>query len=410
MRASVLVLAVLIGAASCASPDHRAIAPTEATREIAAAESLASYIVVLKSKADDPATFAKGRGISPKFVYLHALNGFAAALGAAAASGIANDPHVASVTKAATFSPVGSMGSGSARTATNAKRSAPTGDPTQTNPPWNLDRIDQTRTHLDGKYSYWPSAGTGVRAYIIDSGIRATHVDFAGRIDPGADFVGDGQGTDDCTGHGDEIAGIFGGTTYGVAKLSRFVPLRIWDCVNTPVSTATVLATFDWILANGTKPAVVIIAAEGSYDQPTNDGIANLVANGYVVVVAAGNRLVDACTESPSSAPDALTVAASTPPDGAYPSNFGPCVDFYAPGDAVTSDWFTSDNATFANNGTSPATPHVAGAAALYLAEHPTATPAEVASYLISTATIGALSNMPANTVNRLIRTHNGTP
>jgi len=286
---------------------------------------------------------------------------------------------------------------------------APANDPCQTNPPTNLDRIDQARNHLDGRYCYWASAGAGVHVYLIDSGIRTSHIDFAGRIGAGADFVGDGNGVEDCLGHGTHVSGILGGTTYGVAKLVTIHPVRVFGCSGT-TTDATVLAAIDWVIANGIRPAVVNMSLEGSHSDVDDAAVESMVAAGFVVTVAAGNDVGDACNFSPASAPDAITVGGTQGNLGKYGlTNTGPCVDLFAPAEA-SSDWFTSDNATFFQTGTSMSAPGVGGAAALYLGEHATASPAAVASYLLLTATAGAITGLTAGTANLFLRTHNGTP
>jgi subtilisin family serine protease len=291
--------------------------------------------------------------------------------------------------------------------------SKPGGDPCQSVNTWALDRIDQSAKHLDGKYCYWPSAGGGIPIYIVDSGIRCTHVDFDGRCAVGMDFVGDGLGTDDRFGHGTQMAGIATGTTYGVGKLSIPVPVRVIDSTG-HTTDATVLAGLNWILNNHTPPGIINLSLDGDSTNAVGDSttVAALINAGFAVVVAAGNGPYDACSRIAGKFPTAIRVGATSPGDSDNgTSNYGPCVDIFAPGAAVVSDWYTSDVATFsAIGGTSQAAAHVSGAAALYIAEHPTATPASVKAYLIGTATNGVLSGLPPNTVNRLLRTHNGLP
>ena len=282
---------------------------------------------------------------------------------------------------------------------------------------WNLDRIDQSSVKLDGSYSYWTSAGSGVHVYIVDSGIRSTHVEFTGRIGTGRDFVHDGNGTEDCYGHGTNMAGIVGGTVYGVAKLVTLHPIRIFNCSGTGVSTDSVIAAIQWIAVNGQRPGVILVAAGGNADTTEEPAVQAAIDSGFTFVVAAGNNAHDACGDSPQRMTDVIAVAGMyhvTSPNHDYfwtaQSNYGPCVDFEAPYNGIGA-YITNDSSTIQLfNGTSQASAHVAGAAALRLAEHPTDTPSQVVTYLINTATTGTIQSLPANTVNRLIRTHNGTP
>lgn len=286
----------------------------------------------------------------------------------------------------------------------------------QLSPPGNLDQIDQAAVKLNGIYNCWTSCGSGVTVYIIDSGIRCTHHDLVGRCGGGVDFVGDGNGTADCFGHGTQMAGLAAGTFYGVAKFATLVPVRVLNCAGAPVIPNAVIIAITWVIVNGVRPGVINISLSGSRDQPTDDAIHAAQAAGFFVVAAAGNLYgQDACN---SAGADAFTVGGTifysrrkVHNEIAIFSSVGPCVEIFAPGSSVVSDWFTSDDATFqANDGTSQATALASGAGALYLAEHPTANPQTVSDYLIATATVGILTNVPSGTANRFLRTNNGAP
>jgi len=268
---------------------------------------------------------------------------------------------------------------------------------------WGLDRIDQGTLPLNSLY-YAGGTGAGVTAYIVDTGIRSTHVEFTGRMLSGATAISDGQGTNDCNGHGTHVAGTVGGTTYGVAKQVSLVPVRVFGCTGRG-STSDVISGINWAIGNhGSGPAVMNLSLGGSYSKSMNDAIAAAVADGISVEVAAGNDAVDACTASPASEPTALTVAASNITDGfAYFSNFGTCVDLIAPGVDITSAWNTGDTAVATISGTSMATPHVAGAAAAYLSLFPAATPAQVASALLAVTSSNQITSVPDGTPNELL-------
>jgi subtilisin family serine protease len=273
---------------------------------------------------------------------------------------------------------------------------APARATTQPSAPWHLDRVDQRHLPLDGRYSF-AGDGRGVTAYVVDTGIRLSSRDLAGRVVTGVDEV-DGGAASDCNGHGTHVAGTLGGTRYGVAKAVRLVAVRVLDCQGRGSDTA-VRRGLAWVLADHVagQPAVLNLSLGGAPSAALDADVRALVRDGVVVVVAAGNgdasgHAADACTTSPARTHVAITVSATDRQDTKPAwANTGTCVDLLAPGVAVTSDWDTSDSATRTISGTSMAAPSVAGAAAVYLSTHPAATPAQVRAALVRTATTGVV-------------------
>jgi subtilisin family serine protease len=275
---------------------------------------------------------------------------------------------------------------------------------TQSNAIWNLDRIDQNKRPLDLAYSYI-STGEGVTAYILDTGIRSTHLDFGGRVRPGFTAINDGNGTEDCRGHGTHVAGTVGGSTHGVAKEVALVPVRVLDCTGAGTVSGAV-AGLDWVVRNHRKPAVINMSLGSNPSSTLDTAVRNAVAAGISVVVAAGNSNVDACDFSPARVGEALTIGAvakSITDSRAPYSNFGPCVDLFAPGSEIISARHTDDTGTAVMTGTSMASPHVAGAVALYLERVPSATPAQVSQHMMSTATANVLSSLGTGSPNLLL-------
>lgn len=272
---------------------------------------------------------------------------------------------------------------------------------TQSNPDWGLDRIDQKALPLNSAYSYLET-GSGTTAYIVDTGILSSHQQFSGRVLSGYTAISDGNGTTDCNGHGTHVAGTVGGNTYGVAKNVNLVPIRILGCDGSGASS-NVIAGLDWILKNGKKPAVVNMSLGGDASTSLDSAVENLFNNGYVMVVAAGNSNTDACSASPARVSKALTVAAtdSTDTRASY-SNYGSCVDIFAPGSQINSSWIGSNTATKVLNGTSMATPHVAGVVAEMLQSTPTATPQTISTNLLNQASTNVVKN-PSGSPNRLL-------
>ncbi len=385
--------ALAVGLVS-ALPTHAAPGPGGRIQYADAANAVpGSYIVVLKSDAER-ADSDWGRDLARKYgatigrTYVKALNGFAIHADEAAAKRFAADPAVASVVQNRTLHI----------------------DTTQTNPPsWGLDRIDQKTLPFNARYTYPDSAGQGVTAYIIDTGVRVTHTDFGGRASYGYDYVDNDPVAQDGNGHGTHVAGTVAGTSYGVAKKAKIVAVRVLD--NSGFGTTDkVIAGIDWVARNHRGPSVANMSLGGGVDTALDTAVRNTVAGGVPFAVAAGNSNADASSFSPAHVSEAITVGATTSTDmRASYSNYGSVLDLFAPGSAITSTWNTSDTATNILSGTSMATPHVTGAAALYLADHPTATPAQVATALTNAASTGVVSNPGPGSPNRLLNVVPGT-
>lgn len=277
---------------------------------------------------------------------------------------------------------------------------------TQNNATWGIDRIDQVSLPLNQTYVYSTTA-SNVNAYIIDTGIRASHNEFSGRVGNGYDAVGDGNGTNDCQGHGTHVSGTVGGTTWGVAKGVTLHPVRVLGCDGSGTNSG-VIAGMDWVAQNAVKPAVANMSLGGGASQAVDDAVARLTNAGVVVAVAAGNDSSNACNYSPARAASAITVGSTTSSDAMSSfSNYGSCVDIFAPGSSITSASYSSNTGSTVMSGTSMASPHVAGAAALYLATHPSATPAAVTTALVNAASSGKISGIPSGP-NKLLYTGDG--
>ncbi|MDD2545854.1 MAG: S8 family peptidase [Burkholderiaceae bacterium] len=354
------------------------------------------YIVVLKNTVIDVPTqalaLAKLHGGQVQHVYEHALKGFAISLPAVAVQALKNNPLVDYIEQDQTV----------------ALREAPVAQ-AQNQATWGLDRIDQVTRPMDSVYRY-NYKGAGVNAFVIDTGLRADHIEFTGRTKPGYNVAPDSTGavnsanTADCNGHGTHVAGTVGGSVLGVAKAVSLIPVRVLDCAGSG-SSSGVIAGINWVAASTLRPAVANLSLGMSgVSTAVNSAVAGAVGKGVTVVVAAGNSNVDACTSSPGSEPSAITVGATDSNDArASYSNWGSCLDLFAPGSSITSAWYTASNAAAVLSGTSMASPHVAGVAALALAANPSATPTDVAAFLTSKASLNQLGAIGTGSPNRLV-------
>ena len=338
------------------------------------------YIVVLKDSADSRTVardHARAHGARVHNVYGAALEGYAATIPAGRLSALQRDPRVSYV------EPDGVVHASA----------------TQTNPPWGLDRIDQRALPLSKSYTY-TSDGSGVKAYVIDTGIRRTHTQFGGRAVAGADFVSPSTGSNDCDGHGTHVAGTIGGSTYGVARNVTLVAVRVLDC-NGSGYWSWVIGGIDWVTSQHqtNQPAVANMSLGGGANSSVDTAVNNSINDGVTYSIAAGNSKRDACRYTPARVTNALTIGSTTSSDARSSfSNYGNCVDWFAPGSSILSAYNTSDTATATLSGTSMAAPHTAGAVALYLQGNPTASPATVRTVLFGLLTTGVVTS--SNTAN----------
>lgn len=334
--------------------------------------SIAPYI------ASELATSHRGRITN---VYQHALNGFAVNMSEADAEALSQDFRVKFV----------------------EEDSVVTADATQSNPPWGLDRIDQRNRPLNATYTYnW--TGSGVRVYVIDTGIRTAHSQFGGRAANNFDaFGGNGQ---DCNGHGTHVAGTVGGSTYGVAKNALLRGVRVLNCSGSG-SNSGVIAGVDWVRLNHIAPAVANMSLGGGISSALDTAVNNLHNANVTIAVAAGNSNgANACNFSPARAANAITVGSTTSTDARSSfSNIGTCLDIFAPGSGILSAWWTSNTATATLSGTSMASPHVAGAAALYKQANPSASSTTIRNALVNNATTNVITNAGTGSPNRLLYT-----
>ncbi|MFD3535682.1 S8 family serine peptidase [Streptomyces sp. NPDC058664] len=372
-------------AALFASNIAGAAAPAEGTvHGLGAPGAVAGSFVVILDASANKADLAKKYGGTLVRSYGSEVNGFSASgLSVEEAKRLAADPAVGTVVQNKRFS---------------IKE-------TQEKPPsWGLDRIDQADTAGDEKYTYPDNGGEGVTAYVIDTGVRISHQDFGGRASHGFDAVDNDDTADDGNGHGTHVAGTIAGASHGVAKKSKVVAVRVLDD-NGSGTTEQVVAGIDWVTRNHSGPSVANMSLGGGADEALDAAVKRAVESGVTFTVAAGNESSDAGQGSPSRVPEALTVASSTKDDEQSDfSNFGAVIDLYAPGSDITSAWNDSDTGTKTISGTSMAAPHVAGAAVLYLAANPSATPADTAAALTGAATADAIKNPTSGTANKLLK------
>ncbi|MGW6447001.1 S8 family peptidase [Lentzea sp. NPDC055074] len=383
-----VAIAAALGIASTAMWTPTAIAEQSVLPGAGAQAVEGSYIVVLKDGARTPASALASRYQgNVKHTYSAALNGFSVTgMSERQARRLAADPDVQFVERN-TFATI---------------------QATQSNPTWGLDRIDQANLPLSKSYTY-PNTASNVTAYVLDTGIRKTHSEFEGRASDGYDFIDNDAVAQDCQGHGTHVAGTVGGKTYGVAKKAKLVGVRVLDC-NGSGAWDGIIRGIDWVTANGKKPAVVNMSLGGS---GTNSSLENAVRRsisaGFTYVLAGGNSGQDACNFTPARTPEAITVGASDRTDkrsiySAGSSNYGSCLDIWAPGSDIISASHSTDTGTRSMGGTSMASPHVAGAAALHLSANPSATPAQVRNALVGAATPNKLTDIRTGSPNLLLK------
>ncbi|MFI9151545.1 S8 family serine peptidase [Streptomyces sp. NPDC053367] len=385
---AIAAAATVAGTALFVSPAAQADQPAQGTVYGLNAEGSVpgSFIVLLDEKTStaEKRELAAEYGGSIGRTYGSAVNGFSArSLTATEARRLAADPAVSTVVQNKKFHITA----------------------TQDNPPsWGLDRLDQADTAGDAKYTYPDKAGEGVTAYVIDTGVRVSHKDFEGRASHGFDAIDNDDTADDGNGHGTHVAGTIAGASYGVAKKAEIVAVRVLDD-NGSGTTEQVVAGIDWVTSHHQGPSVANMSLGGGADPALDAAVQKAIASGVTFAVAAGNESSDAGQGSPARVPEALTVASSTKDDAQSDfSNFGQVVDLYAPGSDITSAWNDSDEGTKTISGTSMATPHVTGAAAVYLAGHPDATPVQVATALVGAATGDKITNPSSGTPNKLLK------
>jgi aqualysin 1 len=315
-----------------------------------------------------------------KHVYADAIHGFSAEMTEDDALALSNDPRVRFVEEDSVMEIV----------------------TTQTNATWGIDRIDQVSRPLSGTYTY-TSTGSGVNAYIIDTGIRTSHTQFGGRASVAFDAIRDGRNGIDCNGHGTHVSGTVGGSTYGVAKAVRLFAVRVLNCSGSG-TTSGVIAGIDWVTGHHVSPAVANMSLGGGASTALDTAVRNSIASGVTYAVAAGNSNANASSFSPARVSEAITVGSSTMNDTRSSfSNFGSIVDIFAPGSSITSAWSTSNTAVNTISGTSMATPHVTGVAARFLQNNRTASPGTVRNAIVNAASLNRLSGIPTGTANRLL-------
>ena len=377
-----IVLALLL--AACSTPAEDAVTPNpgEASADLIEGQ----YIIVLKDEGlevqSEDVFAARVDGVALELGVdllqpLRIINGFSAKFNESQLAAVENDAKVAYVEQdQLMYATV-----------------------TQNNATWGLDRIDST--NRNGTYVY-NSTGAGVNAYIMDTGIRSAHAEFGGRVRSGATAIQDGRGTEDCNGHGTHVAGTVGGRTFGVAKNVNLIPVRVLGC-NGSGSNSGIIAAVNWVTNNHVKPAVANMSLGGGASQALDTAVNNSSRAGVTYAVAAGNSRTDACSASPARAGSAITVGASNINDQrASFSNFGRCVDIFAPGQNITAAWINGNSSTNTISGTSMASPHVAGVVALILERNPNVGPTPIINYLNDTSLKNRISDVRGSP-NRLL-------
>ncbi|MEU6381898.1 S8 family peptidase [Streptomyces sp. NPDC046909] len=346
-----------------------------------------SYLVTLKGGTKAPSS--AGKSLAEKYgakishTYGTVLNGYAIKADERQAKQLAADSRVASVVQ-------------DTRVALEHNQQNP--------PSWGIDRVDQQNLPLDKSYTWPESAGAGVTVYVIDTGIRISHKDFGGRASYGWDFVGNDRTASDGNGHGTHVAGTVAGTTYGVARQTKVVAVRVLDNDGSG-TTAQVIAGIDWVTKHAKKPAVANLSLGGYRNAQLDTAVRNSIKSGVTYTVAAGNDGLPASLYSPANVKQAITVGATDKKDArASFSNYGASLDLFAPGVGITSASNKGDTAKATYSGTSMASPHAAGTAALYLADHPKATPAQVSQALVALSASGKISDRGLASPNRLLQ------
>jgi subtilisin family serine protease len=387
--AALLLLVPLIGAAPATAAPSQDPAPVERSAQAVPGQ----YIVTLKRELPT-ASALRQLGLRHMFTYESALHGFAAVLTPSQLSKVRTFPGVEAVEENGHVT-ADALGAASGAASGSARTRAEAGS-------WGIDRIDQRKLPLDNSFTA-NGTGKGVTAYIVDTGIETEHSEFGGRATIGFDAVADGRNGQDCNGHGTHVAGTTGGATYGVARSVSLVGVRVLDCKGNG-TWAGILAGFDWVAKNAKRPAVMNASLGGPGSSAVDDAVNAVTAKGVLPVVAAGNDAVDACDISPARADHVVTVGATDRQDRETDfSNYGACLWMYAPGSAIVSARLGGGSVAF--DGTSMASPHVAGVAALYEEKNPAAAPKDVALWLAEQSTKDAVSLIGKGSPNRLLYT-----
>lgn len=364
-----------------ALPAQAAGVPVTAAKAGAGVRPIAGEYIVRLREGVEPRGLARALGANPHTVYEYAVNGFAAALSPGQLRVLQRDPAVLSIAQDAWVD--------------DAKET------TQSNPPaWGIDRIDQRTLPLSASYTY-TSTGAGVHAYVIDTGIDVSHPQFGGRASFDYNAIG-GRNTD-CDGHGTHVAGTIGSTLYGVAKGVSLHAVKILNCAGSGKTSATIKGV-DWVTGHAVKPAVANTSWNWTYDATLAAALTNMINSGVFLATSAGNTGADSCDRLPRNITAALAVAATESNDArASYSSTGTCVDVYAPGSSILST--LPGNTTGVYSGTSMATPHAAGVAALYKATNGDASQSTIEAWVIANATVGVVGGNLAGTPNRLLYT-----